>query len=128
MVRAEEALARSSDGLIVANTPRGLVTIDCEGGPESVTAGAFRVRFLPRDRAGRLDAAAMVEVGSYDDLDTALTIAALGYGAGETGWSPVGDDPLVPGAVASPAIEVEGRRIRSHLEAADGGTEGDQKG
>lgn len=106
MVRAEEALARSSEGLIVANTPRGLVTIDCEGGPESVTAGAFRVRFVPRDREGRLDAAAMVEVGSYDDLDTALTIAALGYGVGEAGWTPVGDEPLVPGADAGGGSEV----------------------
>lgn len=127
-MRAEEALAGASQGLIVADTPRGLVAIHCEAGAGSVAAGAFHVRLVPRDREGRLNAAGMVEVGSYDDLDTALTIAALGYGSGEAGWSPVGDDPLVPGAVAGPAAEVEGRRVMSHVEAADGGAEGDQKG
>ena len=127
-MRAEEALAGAPQGLIVADTPRGFVAIHCEAGAGSVAACAFHVRFVPRDLGGQLDAAGTVEVGSYDDLDTALTIAALGYGAGEAGWSPVGDDTLVPGAVAGPAAEVEGRRVMSRVEAEDGGAEGDQKG
>lgn len=91
MLSANRALAESSRGRIAADTTRGLVTIRREppaGGGGDV---AFLVRFVPRDRGGRLDAARAVEVGSYDDLDTAVTIAALGYGVTEAGWTPAGE-------------------------------------
>jgi hypothetical protein len=78
----------------MADTPRGVVTIRCGAGPEAVAAGAFQVRVEPRGRGGRESAAGPAPVGSYDDLDTALTIAAVGYGAAEAGWAPADSWPL----------------------------------
>lgn len=92
-MRADKALAESRRGLIVADTPRGLVEIRCGAGAEAVAAGAFQVRLVPRDRGGRLRAAGSAPVGAYDDLDTAVTIAAVGYGAPEAGWAPAGGRP-----------------------------------
>ena len=80
----------------MADTPRGVVTIRCGAGAEAVVAGAFQVRVEPRGGGGRLRAAGSAPVGSYDDLDTALTIAAAGYGAPEAGWSPADSWPLAP--------------------------------
>lgn len=71
MARADEALMRSGDGLIMADTPRGLVTIYRERGDRSDTSKTFHVRFVPRDAHGHLNAAGTVVVGSYDDLLTA---------------------------------------------------------
>ena len=95
-MRADKALSESSRGLIMADTPRGLVTIRCGAGAEAVAAGAFQVRVDPRGRGGRLSASGSEPVGSYDDLDTALTIAAVGYGATEAGWVPADSRPLAP--------------------------------
>ena len=87
-MRAEKALAQSPDGLIMADTSPGLVTIYHERGEGIEPSDSFNVSFVPRDTEGRLSGAGTVEVGSYDDLDIALTIAALSYGACDALWMP----------------------------------------
>lgn len=93
-MQAEEALHLSANSLSVADTTRGLVTIYREANTEGAVAEAFHVRFIPRATDGELNAAGTVAVGTYDDLDIALTIAAVSYGVGETGWMPASEEDL----------------------------------
>ena len=115
-MRAEEALAQSEDDLIVADTSRGLVTIYCESEKATELADAFHVRVVPRDRDGRLNGVGTVEVGSYDDLDIAVTIAALSYGVCDTSWTPTSARRLKSAVSKGHAPDIEGRRISFHVE------------
>lgn len=119
-MQVEEALEQSPERLIATDTTRGLVTIyfDC-------TTGSHLLRFIPRATDGELNAAATVAVGAYDDLDTALTIAAVSYGVGETGWMPVSKADLRHAASSKHAPDIEGRRINPHDEAGDNGAGGE---
>ena len=92
MARADEALARSRGGLIRAITPRGAVTIYCEGEAGCDEGCVFHVRFTPRAQGKGSGAAGVVVVGSYDDLDIAVTIAAVGHGTKEAEWMPADDE------------------------------------
>ena len=85
-MKAEEALRQSENRQIVADTIRGLITMSREPSTNNSEAEAFRLRFMPRDEKGHLNAAGALAIGPYDDLDTAVTIAAIGYGVGETQW------------------------------------------
>lgn len=87
-MKAEEALRQSENHQIVADTVRGLITVSREATPNSSEEEAFQLRFMPRDAKGQLNAAAAVAIGPYDDLDIAVTIAAIGYGVEETQWVP----------------------------------------
>lgn len=105
-MRVDEALEQSSERLIATDTPRGLVTIyyDC-------STVSHLLRFIPRAADGELNAAGTVAVGGYDDLDTALTIAAVSYGVGETGWMPASAEDLTRAASGEHAPDIDGRRI-----------------
>lgn len=87
-MKAEEALRQSENQQIAADTVRGVITVCREPTPNNSEEEAFRLRFLPRDAKGQLKAANAVAIGSYDDLDIAVTIAAVGYGVGEMQWVP----------------------------------------
>jgi hypothetical protein len=84
---AETALNQSKSKIIVADTPRGLVTIrqDTIG---HTSEASFHLGFVPRDHEGLLTTEERVTIGSYEDLDTALTIAVLSYGPCEMAWVP----------------------------------------
>jgi hypothetical protein len=88
-MNAETALDQSEGKMIVADTPRGLVTI--LQGVIGRTSGTFHLGFIPRDHAGLLRTSETITIGSYEDLDTALTIAAVSYGPGETAWMPANE-------------------------------------
>lgn len=83
---AETALNQSKSRMIVADTPRGLVTI--LQGAIGDTSETFHLGFVPRNSEGLLKTAEVIMIGSYEDLDTALTIAAVSHGTGETTWVP----------------------------------------
>ena len=100
-MQAERALGQSEGGMIVAAAPRGLVTILREGAAGAAAAESFLVRFVPRGAGGRPGGSGAVAVGSYDDLDIAVTIAAVKYGVCDGGWMPAGSSSLpshAPGA------------------------------
>ena len=83
---AETALNQSKSNMIVADSTRGLVTILLAVLGD--TSEIFHLGFVPRNSEGLIKTAEMIMIGSYEDLDTALTIAAVSYGTGETGWVP----------------------------------------
>ena len=87
-MKAEDALRRSEGHQILADTVRGLIIMSREAPANSSESEAFRLRFMPRDAKGQLNAEDAVAIGPYDDLDIAVTIAAIGYGVGETQWVP----------------------------------------
>lgn len=83
---AKTALNQSKSKMIVADSTRGLVAI-----LQTVigdTSATFHLGFVPRKSEGLIKTEEMIMIGSYEDLDTALTIAAVSYGTGETGWVP----------------------------------------
>lgn len=126
MVQAEKAIKQSESGLIAADTARGLVTIYHQA-RAGETAEAFHVRFIPYDTHGHFNVAGTVAVGSYEDLDTALTIAAVSYGTGDEGWRPVGVGDLpAPGAFGEHAPAVEGRRISHPVRGESGDIDSEQ--
>lgn len=87
-MEAETALRQSENQQIVADTVRGVISISRAPTANRSEVEAFRLRFVPRDGKGQLNTADAVAVGRYDDLDIAVTIAAIGYGVGETQWKP----------------------------------------
>ncbi|HKR58435.1 MAG TPA: hypothetical protein VJS64_01780 [Pyrinomonadaceae bacterium] len=89
---AETALNQSKSKMIFADTPRGLVTILQEMTGHTSEA-SFHLGFVSRDHEGLLKTEKTIAIGSYEDLDTALTIAALSYGPGETAWVPANESP-----------------------------------
>ncbi len=93
-MQAERAFNKSDGCMIVADTQRGLVTIYHEAAAELRSANSYYVCFIQRETGGKLYPACTVTVGSYEDLDTALTIAAISYGVCEAGWMPASDEEL----------------------------------
>jgi hypothetical protein len=87
-MKAEKALKHSQDKLIVADASQGLVIIQQECSPERVLLKSFQVRFVLRHAHERDDGSGIMTVGSYDDLDTAVTIAAVKYGISSEQWLP----------------------------------------
>ena len=114
-MRADEALAQSAESLIAVETPRGLVTIFHQPRAENSAEG-FHLRFIPRDEHGHLNAAGTVAVGSYEDLDVSLSIAAAKYGVGKEGWKPTSIEELGRAAPFAHAPVIEGRLIRPYDE------------
>lgn len=109
-MRAAESLAHSTERLIAAETSRGLTTIYHQPRTED-TAEGFLVHFIPRDPHGHLNAAGTVMVGSYEDLDTALTIAAVSYGTSDAAWQPSSAKSLAQENLAKHAPVIAGRRF-----------------
>lgn len=83
---AETALLQSKTSSIESQVRNGLLIIL----RDENASGRFRLFFVPQDERETYDfTAGAVEVGLYDDLDTAVTIACIGYGAYEARWNPV---------------------------------------
>lgn len=89
---AETALNQSKSKMIVADTPRGLVTM-FQGMIGHTSEASFHLGFIPRDHEGLLKTEETITIGSYEDLDMALTIAAISCGPGETTWVPANESP-----------------------------------
>jgi hypothetical protein len=79
--------------LIVAEAPLGLVTIFYQAQSED-TQEAFHVRFIRCDTHGHFNRVGTVIVGSYEDLNTSLNVAASVYGVRENGWEPTSVEEL----------------------------------
>lgn len=84
-MQAEEALKNSGSGAIVADTFRGLVVIRQR--PEPQQPISFNVLFVSHDEQGRHDGSEIITLGTYDDLDIAVTIAAVRFGISDEGWA-----------------------------------------
>lgn len=83
---AETALQQSKSNLIESDVRAGLMFIF----QDNNSAGKFRLYFVPRVENKNYDSSAeTVEIGLYDDLDTAVTIACIGYGAYDSRWKPI---------------------------------------
>lgn len=81
---AETALRQSEDNSIESDVRGGFVGIFlCEKNPEN-----FHLYFKPYAGNEFFDCLETVKIGIYDDLDTAVTIACIGYGAYEARWIP----------------------------------------
>ena len=78
-MQAENALKHSKDKLIVADASRGLVIIQQECSSERVLLNSFQIRFVLRHAHERDEDSGITTVGSYDDLDIAVTIASVKY-------------------------------------------------
>lgn len=87
-MQAEEALKHSQVKWIVADASRGLVIIQQHFASGNNSEKSFQVRFVPRDAQEREDGSGITTVGSYDDLDIAVTIAAVKYGISGEAWLP----------------------------------------
>jgi hypothetical protein len=110
LLQALDALTRSTASLIVAEAPFGLVTIFYQTRSEN-TPEAFHVRFIPCDTHGHFNGGGTVMVGSYQDLNTSLNVAASVYGVGEDGWEPTSVEDLRLVAPFSHGPRIEARRI-----------------
>lgn len=53
------------------------------------SAEVFYLYFMQCHRDGDCRDAEVTEIGLYDDLDTAVTIACIGCGAYDSNWKPV---------------------------------------
>jgi hypothetical protein len=84
---AELALKNAGNEMIGALTGRGLAIIRRDAKRTDEDVFLF---FIPRGRCG-YDHHDMTFVGLYDDLDTAVTIANIGYGISENGWERIKD-------------------------------------
>jgi hypothetical protein len=102
---AQEALRQSAEYLICNETDNGLVTIFQETDGENISAEPYHLRFTPRDADCRLNSWGTVMVGSYDDLESALTAAAEKYGTIENGWTPITAKDLPTGGHGPPSFE-----------------------
>lgn len=84
---ADLALEQAGNEMIGAIIGRGLAIIYRDAnrseGDENV-----RLYFAARDKWG-YDHRNLMFVGLYDDLDTAVTIANIGYGVSEAAWQPL---------------------------------------
>lgn len=88
-MQADQALEQSERRLIVAYAPGGLVTIFQHPG-EGASPKCFDVQFMPCDGREQLNVSETRTIGSYEDLDIAVTIAAVKYGVCDKLWLPVG--------------------------------------
>lgn len=104
-MRAEEALRQSVEHLICHETCNGLVTIFLETVGERVSAEPFHLRFVPRDADDLLNSWGTVMVGSYGDLESALSAATEKYGAVENGWMPIVAEDLPKGGHGPPPLD-----------------------
>lgn len=87
-MQAEKALKHSQDKLIVADASRGLVLIQQQCSSERVLLKSFEIRFVLRHAHDQDDGSGIMTVGTYDDLDIAVTIAAVKYGISNEQWMP----------------------------------------
>ena len=115
-MQALDALARSKASLIVAEASFGLVTI-FDQTRTGDTQEAFHVRFIPYDTHGHFNGAGTVMVGSFQDLNTSLSVAATVYGVGEDGWEPTSVEDLRLVARFAHAPRIEGRWISQEDES-----------
>ncbi len=67
---------------------------------ENNTSEKFHLYFMPLDEHKKHNPPEKVEIGLYDDLDIAVTIACIGCGAYDSKWQP-------PGQVSNFGIEFE---------------------
>lgn len=97
------ALKLAGNEMIGATVGRGLAVIYCcvdrAEGDENVC-----LYFVARDKWG-YDHRNLMFVGLYDDLDTAVTIASIGYGVSEAAWQPLEDLSLKNLPLLSQAVK-----------------------
>lgn len=85
-MQAEEALRQSKSKFIESDVINGSAVIFQES---AAASGSFRLFFVTRREKEVCDLSnEIIEVGVYDDLDIAVTIACIGYGAYESKWKP----------------------------------------
>lgn len=82
---AEAALQQSENNLIEADVRNGFVVIF----QNYKSSENFHLYFIPRETDKNCKSAEMFEIGLYDDLDIAVTIASIGYGAYDSKWKPL---------------------------------------
>ena len=87
-MQADQAPEQSERGLIVAYAPGGLVTIFQHSG-DGASPKSFEVQFMPCDGREQLKVSEKLTIGSYEDLDIAVTIVAVKYGVCDKRWLPV---------------------------------------
>lgn len=110
---ADLALKNAGSELIGALAGRGLVVIYRHA---NRVGDQVHLCFIQRGR-GEYACRDLTLVGSYDDLDTAVTIANIGYGISESGWElvknlPGANLPLISQAIKEYEID-EKQRIRN---------------
>lgn len=82
---ADTGLQQSKSNLIESDVRNGLMIIF----QNYKTSENFHLYFMPRETEKNCNSAKTVEIGLYDDLDMAVTIASIGYGAYYSKWKPV---------------------------------------
>jgi hypothetical protein len=100
---ADLALKQAGNEMVGANVVRGLVIIyrDANRAEDDENVCLF---FVARDKWG-YDQRNLMFVGLYDDLDTAVTIASIGYGVSEAAWQPLEDFSAVNLPLLSQAVK-----------------------
>lgn len=100
-MHAETALRQSENNLIESGVRNGSVIIfQCEKNPEH-----FHLYFKPSKKSEISGFAEMVKIGLYDDLDTAVTIACIGYGADDSKWKPIVQNDNMPSDILETLFE-----------------------
>ncbi len=112
---ADLAFENAENGMVGALFRRGLVIIACKANRPD---GAASLYLVECDQRG-YDHRNLVPVGSYDDLDTAVTIANIGYGVPVTEWETleslsVANLPLLSQAVRK--YENDEKKLRMKVE------------
>ena len=87
-MQAEETLKNSPSGAIVADTWRGLVVIQQRRTQETPPPNCFKLLFVSHDEERWHDGSGIITIGAYDDLEIAVTIAAVRYGVSDEDWAP----------------------------------------
>lgn len=100
---ADLALKQAGNEMIGATVARGLVIIYRDAN-RAESGENVCLYFTARDKWG-YDRRNLMVVGLYDDLDTAVTIANIGYGVSEAAWQPLEDFSAVNLPVLSQAVK-----------------------
>jgi|GEM_PF-4218828 len=90
---ADDALKKSEGYAIVNETMRGQVVIYHESFAKVGSSVLFHVVFVPSGFHDRFNESDLSFIGSYDDLDIAIT-AALSYGTRDSDWMPASLAPF----------------------------------
>lgn len=81
-MNADTALQKSKTNSIESNVRNGLMVVIQKGNASE----KFYLYFVPSDELKNYDPAGAVKVGLYENLDIAVTIACIGYGAYDSKW------------------------------------------
>ena len=84
-MNAKAALRQSKGNLIESDVRNGFIVIF----QDYNASENFHLYFMPRVEEKDRKSAEMVKIRLHDDLDTAVTIASIGYGAYDSKWKPL---------------------------------------